>query len=54
MDFQESKIPNYYDALREQDLEELLEEEQTYAIDFKTMNVSEFNLHLAESALAQR
>ena len=26
-DYQESKMPNYYDALREQDLEELVEEE---------------------------
>jgi hypothetical protein len=25
--FQQGKIPNYYDALREQDLEELVEEE---------------------------
>ena len=35
-------------------MQELVEEEQTFAIDFKTQNVSEFNLNLAESALAQR
>lgn len=54
LDFQQNRIPNYYDALREQDLQELVEEEQTFAVDFKTQNVSEFNLNLAESALAQR
>jgi hypothetical protein len=47
-------VPNYYDALREQDLEELVEEEQTFVADFNTQNVSEFNLNLAEQALAQR
>ena len=45
-------MPNYYDALREQDLQELVEEEQVFAIDYKTQNISEFNLNLAESALA--
>jgi len=53
-DYQQTKVPNYYDALREQDLEELVEEEQTFVADFNTQNVSEFNLNLAEQALAQR
>ena len=47
-DYQQTKVPNYYDALREQDLEELVEEEQTFVADFNTQNVSEFNLNLAE------
>ena len=32
--YQEMQIPNYFDALREPDLEELVEEEQTLAYDF--------------------
>lgn len=36
MEYQQTKVPNYYEALREQDLQELVEEEQTFAVDFKT------------------
>ena len=38
--FQEMQIPSYFDALREPDLEELVEEEQTLAYDFQVSKQS--------------
>ena len=45
------QIPNYFDALREPDLEELVEEEQTLAYDFGIQNMSESNLAKADEIL---
>ena len=49
--FQEMQIPSYFDALREPDLEELVEEEQTLAYDFGIQNMSEPNLAKADEIL---
>ena len=49
--FQELAIPSYFDALREPDLEELVEEEQTLAYDFGIQNMSESNLAKADEIL---
>jgi hypothetical protein len=49
--FQDLAIPSYFAALRELDLEELVEEEQTFAIDFGIQNISATNLEKAEEIL---
>lgn len=51
LQFQEMQIPSYFDALREPDLEELVEEEQTLAYDFGIQNMSESNLAKADEIL---
>ena len=53
LDYPESGIPDYLWALREQDLEELVEEEQTFLYDFNVVNVDERTLRKAEDILQQ-
>ena len=53
LDYPESGIPDYLWALREQDLEELVEEEQTFLYDFNVVNVDERTLRKAEDILHQ-
>lgn len=44
LQYQESAIPDYFQALRQQDLEELIEEEQTFSEEFNIQNISHRNL----------
>ena len=46
--------PDYFNSLREQDLEEMVEEEQTFVHDFKIQNISANNLSKAENILKNK
>jgi hypothetical protein len=51
MTSKESTAPSYLEAIKEGDLEELIEEEKTYVYDLNTQNISEKNLHKADDIL---
>jgi hypothetical protein len=53
LEYQESAIPDYFQALRQQDLEELIEEEQTFYDEFNIQNISQKNLQKANNILQQ-
>merc|ERR1711957_185786 len=53
LEYQDSAIPDYFQALRQQDLEELIEEEQTFYEEFNIQNISQRNLQKANNILQQ-
>jgi len=48
------RLPDYFDAIKEQDLEEFVEEERTYSNEFRINNISPDQLAKAEEALNAR
>ena len=44
-------MPDYFQALREQDLEEMVEEERVFLDDFNIQNMTERNLQSADRVL---
>ena len=51
LEFQTTAVPNYFECLREQDLEELVDEEQMYTYDFRVTNMDPENIQKAEDQL---
>jgi hypothetical protein len=45
------QIPSFFQALRQEDLEEMIEEEKVYVYDLNTQNMTEKNLHKADDVL---
>jgi len=50
-EFQQTEIPPYFEALREQDLDEMVEEEKVFVYEFNSQNMTESNLHKADDIL---
>lgn len=44
-------VPDYFECLREQDLEELIDEEQVFVYDFRIQNMDPVNIEKAEYQL---
>lgn len=49
-----TQTPSFFEALRQADLEEMIEEEKVYVNELNTQNMSKANLEKADMALAQR
>lgn len=45
---QDIKTPNFFEILKLQDLEEMIDEEYTYLLEFKVYNIGVMNLEKAE------
>jgi len=48
LEFQTMAVPDYFECLREQDLEELVDEEQVFVYDFRIQNMDPENIEKAE------
>ena len=44
LEYQQAHLPDYYEALPEQELEEMVEEEKVFLHDFNSQNMTEKNL----------
>lgn len=51
--YQETQIPDYFQALRPEDLEELVDEEHIFADEYKIRNLTARNMEKAEQIVSQ-
>jgi len=49
--YQEAEVPDYFEALREQELEEMVDEEKMFLQELGSQNMSEKNLKIASNVL---